>query len=308
MMLKRLRQIRSLSFENPVNTSFMRYFATASDSEPSKIDEWWPLEKIAPVFTCAVVKAEDFCFFLHGGVMWQTTLLGTLSAVGRGTPVRGASTITQQLARNLFLTPERKISRKLREMVLAVAMDNLLGKRRILEMYLNTIEWGERLWGCAAATRHYLGKTPDEVDSFEAVVLSTLLPAPRKPLAGANLDRAHVSQNRVSWQLYLSGVIDKRELADCLHRIALLRTRLMSGEPLQSALSSKPEVRDAQANLDQLIWPRQITEPLPPADAIARGCGAARERLELIELRRRFGPNFWRRVVSSGDFTTFDPK
>ena len=123
-MLKCLTEITALRRENPSATSFMRYTAERAGVVTGEIREWWPLDEIS-LLACAIVKAEDFCFTRHHGVSWQATLFASLAAWRTGQGVRGVSTITQQLARNLFLTPERKMSRKFREMLLALAMDRL---------------------------------------------------------------------------------------------------------------------------------------------------------------------------------------
>lgn len=307
-MWKQFKEIKLLHHQNPAGTSFMRHRAGRIGSEVVNIREWWPLDRIQPVFICAVVKSEDFCFTRHRGVAWEATIFGLIAALQRGDGVRGVSTITQQLARNIFLTPERKISRKLREIVLAIVMDRSLGKQRVLELYMNTVEWAEGIWGCAAATQYYLGRNPDQVDVFEAIVLSSLLPAPRRPLTGANLERACAVQNRVAWQLYLSGVLDKTEMVNCLSRATRLKTLLAQGQSLTDALAAERlSVGSPVAESDLVPMSRQIAEPLSPADAVAQEYGIERERLELIQLRRSLGPKAWREIVMSGKFFRLTP-
>jgi hypothetical protein len=286
----------------------MRSRPVPPGSEPAKIREWWSLDRISPFLVCAVVKAEDFCFTRHRGVAWQSTLFAALAALRSINGVRGVSTITQQLARNIFLTPERKISRKLREIILALAMDRSLGKQRVLELYLNTVEWAEGVWGCAGATQYYLGKNPDQVDMFEAIVLASLLPAPRRPLTGANLERASAAQNRVAWHLYLSGLLDKTEIVSCLSRVKRMNALLAQGQVLTDAFSAERMLVGTPAAESDLVPPsRQIAEPLSPGDAVAQEYGLERERLELIELRRIFGPKAWRETVMSGKFFRLAP-
>jgi len=98
----------------------------------------------------------------------------------RGTSSRGASTITQQLAKNLFLTREKSVSRKLSEAALALLLDGTLGKQRVLEIYLNVIEWGPDLYGLRPAARRYFGKEPGELTPKEAAFLVALIPGPIK--------------------------------------------------------------------------------------------------------------------------------
>ncbi|MDX6269054.1 MAG: monofunctional glycosyltransferase [Acidobacteriota bacterium] len=301
-MLTRLKEINSLARENPSDTSFMRYAAARAGAPAGQIREWWPLAQVAPILPCAVVKAEDFCFTRHRGVAWQPTLLNMIAALRTGREVPGGSTITQQLARNLFLTPERKLSRKFREMFLALALDRALDKGRILELYLNTVEWAEGVWGCAAAARHYLDKTPDALDAFEAIVLATLLPAPRRPLTGGNLERASAAQKRIAWQLYLSGVLSKTEMVNCLARAARLKDLLAGGESLADAFALERAAGECDAELDLVPFTRRNEEPLTAREAVAQEYGIERERFELIELRRRLGAKQWNEVVASGKF------
>lgn len=296
------KQIEFLRSNNPTDTSFMRYTAARAGAAPAKIRDWWSLDRIDPVFACAVVKSEDFCFSKHYGVGWEATLFATIAALRRKNEVKGVSTITQQLARNLFLTPERKISRKLREIVYAIAMDRSLGKQRVLELYLNTVEWAGGIWGCAAATQHYLGKNPDQLSPFEGIVLSSLLPAPCRALIGANLERACAVQNRVAWQLYLSGVLEKPEMIECLSRVTRLKKLLAQGRSLTGAFLA--ERTPFAPPMDSVLVPltRQKAERLLPEDIVAQEYGIERERFELIELRRSLGTEAWRELVMSGKF------
>jgi monofunctional biosynthetic peptidoglycan transglycosylase len=305
-MLKQFKAIKLLRRRNPTDTSFMRYTAARDGSEPDMIRQWWPLDRISPLFVCAVVKSEDFCFTRHRGVAWEATVFAMLGALRGGEGVRGVSTITQQLARNIFLTPERKISRKLREIILALVMDRSLGKRRVLELYLNTVEWADGIWGCAAATQYYLGKNPDRLDMFEAIVLSSLLPAPRRPLTGANLERACAVQNRVAWQLYLSGVLDQTEIVNCLSRVTRLKALLAQGESLPDAFRADRRSIATEPESDLVPLSRQIAEPLLPEDAVVQEYGIERERLELVQLRRSLGAKAWRELIMSGKFFRLD--
>ncbi|HEV2800035.1 MAG TPA: biosynthetic peptidoglycan transglycosylase [Pyrinomonadaceae bacterium] len=303
------KEIKRLGRENPADTSFMRYTAARAGRATKEIRDWWPLVRVAPLLPCAIVKAEDFCFARHGGVAWMPTLLMVVAAMRTGRTVPGGSTITQQLARNLFLTPERKLSRKFREVVCALALERALDKARILELYLNTVEWADGVWGCAAASAHYLSKTPDRLDAFESIVLSTLLPAPRCPLAGDNLARAYAAQQRVAWQLYLSGVLSKTETCNCLARAARLRELLARGASLREAFAAERASGALNSEASFLPFTRHNDEPLAPRDAVASaGFGFERERFELIELRRRLGAKRWQEAVVSGGFFRAAPK
>ncbi|MBZ4330217.1 MULTISPECIES: biosynthetic peptidoglycan transglycosylase [unclassified Corallococcus] len=184
-------------------------------------EDWIPVEHM-PLLACAVVKAEDRMFFRHGGFDWHETRVALWQAWRTG-HLRGASTMTAQLARTLFLSPERSLERKLREAFLVQDLEKALSKRDILELYLNTIEWGDGVYGAADAARQYFGKPPDVLDPFEAATLASLIPAPGAPLVGKNLDRFNRSHARVLRQLYRSRIItqEERDAAEASRRTGL---------------------------------------------------------------------------------------
>lgn len=167
---------------NPDTTSFMRLrLAELREHDPNAqlIHQWVPYAEISEHLKRAVVAAEDDRFMQHSGFDWE----GIQRAIERnqqaGLPRAGGSTITQQLAKNLFLTPERSYLRKGQEAVLTVMIEATWPKQRILEVYLNVVEWGDGLFGCAAAAHHYFGTTPDRLGPAEASRLAVKLPNPR---------------------------------------------------------------------------------------------------------------------------------
>lgn len=139
-----------------------------------------PLERISIHLRRAVVLAEDARFWRHDGIDWVETRQAATEALERRRLGRGASTLTQQLAKNLYLSEERSLTRKAREWVLAWRLERTLTKRRILELYLNHVEWGEGVFGAEAAARHHFGKPAAELEPAEAAVLAAMLPAPRR--------------------------------------------------------------------------------------------------------------------------------
>jgi hypothetical protein len=138
---------------------------------------WVPLERIGPTLIAAVIAAEDQRFHRHAGFddAAVAALLADVDAAGLP---RGASTLTQQLARTLFTGAERSFARKLREWLVAVEMERTLGKERILELYLNTVDWGPGICGARAAARTYFRKRPDQLTPLEAAWLAGILRAP----------------------------------------------------------------------------------------------------------------------------------
>jgi hypothetical protein len=138
------------------------------------------LAQVPPLFLRALLVAEDAGFFGHRGVDLRELPAAILTNWARGEPARGASTITQQLARNLFLTREKRLARKLHELCLALLLESRLGKQRILEIYLNVIEWGPRLHGLRPASRRYFGVEPAQLTPRQMAFLVALVPGPLK--------------------------------------------------------------------------------------------------------------------------------
>lgn len=193
-----------LRWRNPETTSFMRYRL----DEASRTDEtlelrhpWVPLEDISSAMQRAVILAEDGNFREHDGVDWKAigeevrydgeppfSFLdpGDWAAVLRAMryyaanrdEVRGRSTITQQLAKNLYFTPERSLTRKFAELVVAQRLEWFLSKDRILELYLNTVELGPGIFGVEAAAREYFGRPAANLSSYQAASLAGTLPHP----------------------------------------------------------------------------------------------------------------------------------
>jgi len=138
-----------------------------------------PLNQISPNLQHAVVAAEDARFYQHHGFDWRQIQIAAEDDV-QGGRMRGASTITQQLVKNLLLGTSRSILRKGAEFTLVPVAELVLGKQRILELYLNVVEWGPGLYGADAACRAYNGTAPHTVSRDEAARLAAILPAPLK--------------------------------------------------------------------------------------------------------------------------------
>ena len=138
-----------------------------------------PLARIAPSMQRAVVVAEDARFWKHEGVDWEAVRKALEEDLDEGGVRRGASTITQQLAKNLYLSSSRSPWRKLREWAIARKLERELTKRRILELYLNLIEFGQRTYGVEAASRRYFRKSASRLTPREAATLAAVIPSPR---------------------------------------------------------------------------------------------------------------------------------
>ncbi|OIQ86285.1 monofunctional biosynthetic peptidoglycan transglycosylase [mine drainage metagenome] len=144
---------------------------------------WTPYDRISPWLKRAVVASEDATFLTNDGVDWDAIRDAWIKNHSRRDErlhrVVGGSTITQQLAKNLFLSPQRSYVRKAQELIITFMLEGILGKRRILEIYLNSVEWGDGLYGAQAASQHYFHVPAARLSPWQAARLAVMLPAPR---------------------------------------------------------------------------------------------------------------------------------
>lgn len=174
--------VSDLKKENPVPTAFMEYREAqwAEENLQKEIQhQWVPMSKISPNVIKAVLIAEDDGFWNHDGF----DVKGMENAIERSLKkgvVAGGSTISQQLSKNLYLSPSKNPVRKVKEAILTWRIENTLSKRRILEIYLNVAEWGDGIFGIEAAARHYYGKSAKRLSAREASRLAAVLPNPIK--------------------------------------------------------------------------------------------------------------------------------
>lgn len=142
--------------------------------------KWVSFSKISPYLVKAVLIAEDDKFWAHEGFDYEAIQKALEKDLKAKKFKSGGSTITQQLARNLYLSPEKSLIRKISEAVITYRMEKVLSKKRILELYLNVAEWGDGIFGAEAASRHYYGKSSSELIPEEAARLAAVLPNPRR--------------------------------------------------------------------------------------------------------------------------------
>jgi monofunctional biosynthetic peptidoglycan transglycosylase len=177
-----LPDVRALTREAPASTAFMRMREAdnAGNGKPRRRQyRWVGYNQISPHLKRAVIVAEDAAFWQHEGLDFDEIKASIETNWMRGEFVRGASTITQQLAKNLYLSPSRNPYRKVRELFIARRMEAELSKRRIFELYLNLIEWGDGIWGAEAAARAHFGMPAADLGPSEAALLAGALINPR---------------------------------------------------------------------------------------------------------------------------------
>ena len=194
-------RVALMALVDPQSTSFQRSEAWRLLIEKREVrwsQEWAPPDRISNYLRRAVIASEDAGFVDHAGVDWDAVerawdrnqraqdraarqaQRAANRRSAREPKVVGGSTLTQQLAKNLFLSPERTVLRKAQELLLTLMLEGLLGKQRILEIYLNNVEWGEGVFGAQAAARHYFGVDAARLGPEQAARLAVMLPAPKR--------------------------------------------------------------------------------------------------------------------------------
>lgn len=212
--------ISRLRNENPTTSSMIEFRiseARAEGREPRKFMIWMPIEQISPHLQRAVLASEDTRFFQHDGFDWDSIQKAWDEAVREGEkeakaegdydpnswipPMpsfrRGASTVSQQLSKNLFLSEDRNFLRKGREAVYTYFLERELSKKRILELYLNVIEWGDGIYGAEAASRNYFRKSASDLTREEAAYLAAMIPSPLNVFNPAKNRKRVVRRQRV---------------------------------------------------------------------------------------------------------------
>jgi len=175
--------VRELARKTPHRTALMleREAQARDKGRVLHIDQRWiGYRSISPTLRRAVLVAEDDTFFRHSGLDWHEIQASARANLRKGRVVRGGSTITQQLAKNIYLGDGRTITRKLKEAFLAIRLEDALSKQRIFELYLNLIEWGDGVFGCEAAARRYFGVSASALSTRQALLLAAVIINPRR--------------------------------------------------------------------------------------------------------------------------------
>ena len=173
--------IVQLHTEKPTVTALMRQRIQEAESNGEKLNivhQWIPISQIPRYALDAIIVAEDGTFYSHAGVDWHEIQESMERNMEEGKIVRGASTITQQLAKNLYLSTSRTPTRKLKELLITMMLESRLSKKKILELYVNNIEWGPGIFGIQAASRTYFRKSASRLNRDEAARLAAVIPSP----------------------------------------------------------------------------------------------------------------------------------
>ncbi|GAB4368862.1 MAG: hypothetical protein Kow0042_10230 [Calditrichia bacterium] len=172
-----------LKNNNPRQTAFMIYKTAEAKSRGINYkpeSSWIPLRNIPELLQKCLIVSEDAAFWIHNGIDWDEMWESLKRNYTEGEFFRGGSTITQQVAKNLFLSPRKTVSRKIKEVFIARELEKHLSKKRILELYFNSVEWGDQIFGVQTAAWHYFQKNPADLTLDEMARLVAVLPNPLK--------------------------------------------------------------------------------------------------------------------------------
>ena len=200
--------VASLRDANPQTTALIEARAEeARDAgrEARRAQTWVPIDRISPNLVRAVLAGEDNRFFSHDGFDYEAIQKAAEENWEEGKIVRGASTITQQLAKNLYLSESRNPLRKVREAMITKSLERNLSKWRILELYLNVIEWGDGIYGAEAASQAYFGVSASRLGPAQAARLAAMIPNPRT-VYNPRTNPRNVSRRQRVIQRYMRGV------------------------------------------------------------------------------------------------------
>jgi monofunctional glycosyltransferase len=225
-----LPDVRPLATANPTTTAFITLRAEearARGEQPLRIQRWVPYSQISPELRRAVLIAEDDAFFQHEGVDFVQLRESLQIDWAHGRFSRGASTITQQLAKNLYLSPSKNPLRKVREFIIARRLEAALKKERILELYLNEIEWGDGVYGIEAAAQVYYHRSASTLGPSESALLAGAIVNPRK------LNPAHPTKR-------------------LLHRQQIILKRMKTGPPAGTSKHAAPRLEAPKPEEEKL--------------------------------------------------------
>ena len=202
-----LPDVTVLKQRNPKSSALMELRAEEYRQKGIRVARqqvWVSYGAISEHLKKAILLAEDAAFFNHKGVDMNELREALKRDWETGSFKRGGSTITMQLAKNLYLSPSKTPLRKVKEIIIARQIEQALPKRRIFEIYLNVVEWGRNIYGAEAAARHYFGKSAASLDILEAATLAALLPSPRDSRQRGVLYRRNVILGRLASVGYLT--------------------------------------------------------------------------------------------------------
>lgn len=253
-----LPDVKPLRTQNPKDTSYILIKEAQAAAAGKKLPRrmiWTPWYGISENLKHAVLVSEDGSFYRHKGIDWESTRAALKADLKKRKMLRGGSTITQQLARNLYLSPSKNPLRKVKEYLIARRLEKELGKRRIFEIYLNVAEWGKGIYGAQAASLAYFGHGADTLTPEEAAALAAVLPSPRRydPLKDSRFMNGRKSQivGRMRASGYLPDEAEEEDLEEETDEVITSTAPLPGPEPAaadNSAGENQPAAAPAPLN------------------------------------------------------------
>lgn len=214
------RDLCQIATKRPATTSFIeiRKEEWKDKKLNRKVNQRWvPLSAISRHLKNAVIASEDPNFYSHSGLDFYAIRLALNELVEEKEIVHGASTITQQLMKNVYLSSSQNPLRKWKEAILALRVERCVSKNRILELYLNEIEWGEATYGVEAASRRYFGKSAASLTPSESAILAVMIPNPRVRNPSHWNSKLERKKNLILKQLFRSGKLSREEYEASIH-------------------------------------------------------------------------------------------
>jgi monofunctional biosynthetic peptidoglycan transglycosylase len=247
-------EVRALATTNPARTRLMEQRAEEAGAKGRKArvaHSWVPLARVSRHLIHAVLASEDQNFFGHEGVDWKAIEESIEKDMEKRRFARGGSTITQQLAKNLYFGTRKSLVRKVRELVVTRWLEADLSKTRILALYLNLIEWGDGVYGCDAAARHWYGRPASDLSAAEAAGLAAMIPNPRRLNPRVDSARHERATRRVLWLMGQAGYIG-RDVAG------------LGAEPPPETVAEDEEPEPAPAATPPATGPGAAADTPPP--------------------------------------------
>ncbi len=248
--------VAALRRNNPTTTAFIELRRDQADALHRKFVvrwQWRSLRHISQNLRIAVVLAEDYRFYEHAGADWPAMWHAARTDFAKGTMHAGGSTITQQLAKNLYLSPRRSLWRKARELAIADQLEAELTKTRILELYLNVVEWGDGVFGAEAAAQFWFGRSASALTPAQAARLAVALPNPKTRSPNRQFGNLNHKCARLVLGMHRLGVISTAEQTQALQDLGMAK--------------SDAEKPAADKSVPDLPMPAPPLEPPPTPDA-----------------------------------------
>ena len=257
-----------LAEQNPSSTAFIdlrRADAEAAGKPFTLRWQWRSLGAISRYLRAAVIYAEDYNFYRHDGVDWDAIEHAVSADWNKGAMAVGGSTITQQLAKNLYLSPRRSVIRKLREAMIAFSLEDHLSKQRILELYLNVVEWGDGVFGAEAAARAWFHHPAQTLTAAKAIRLAIALPNPITRAPNVRDPELTKKAVRLVRLLRMQGLLDASQERTTLDELGAPGERVLPDRDIPTPSQEPGSTRDAPALPSSGAEPRTAPEPAEPA-------------------------------------------